>query len=659
MKRPLRNLLSLLLAMVLLLSLAIPSALAEEEAAVLTSEVFTVVSGQNTSAGQARVYNRNDTVKLYYHRSEESEKNCTPAGSFSWINSDTLPRSSSIRITFNCDTVVNIALQATTLADDTYTLVADESGVFEDGKACYCDGVFTFWANGKANYYELAEGQEFPQIAVGDTVTVSNGSFTTGGTEPVDPPELEEPTIPDGTYTKVAQETQLNGDHQFFLSTNTKKLTVRVGTDDAPIEIQLTAEDEWYQKLSGLQRNDKATFENDAISIIEWVNGDSVTAFRIDDGSYDVKKVSTSEEMPDISQGQCVVKRSGNRYVVAVFPVTDTTRYEVTLSAGFIGEQLYNNATSFNSFTPLTIINNAVNTHSTESVQLYGASMELDGTIKVNFMVNRPLIQTEAVTAVATMNGVELGRIDLACGENTLTVSVPAKNMNDPITVTVWQGDVVIGFINSSDETLQALSKSVADLAQATREHTEDTDLTTLMDKMTAYGTAAADYFNDASQVQAPDSAKVEAVMDEVKEKARTNDENNTPGYTVSPSLVLKDQTEIKYYIKLSDEVLAENPNLAVTINDNSAVLEATTYKGYQYYCKSNPIPANMLGDMLTLTVKNGNEPVYTMEYCPMSYVHSMLSKDTASDSLKALLVSMYEYYAAAWEYENTLTQNS
>ena len=224
------------------------------------------------------------------------------------------------------------------------------------------------------------------------------------------------------------------------------------------------------------------------------------------------------------------------------------------------------------------------------------------------------------------------------------TANLPAKRMNDKITLSCYSGANVPYTMNQPDGTaVTEYAYSVADyLALASARD----DLKDLAAKMAAYGYYAQIQFNyDTANAVAP-SVSLDSVTAETLSAYAPADSGSVAGLTPKGDNLTLDSAVTQRYIFDISGALSD---YTFKIDGKSAT--ATSYDGS--YCLEVPnVVAKNMDAAHTLTVSKGDE-TFTHTCSTLSYAHTALSGTQADANLKNLVKAMYLYHEAAKAYFN------
>ena len=294
------------------------------------------------------------------------------------------------------------------------------------------------------------------------------------------------------------------------------------------------------------------------------------------------------------------------------------------------------------------------------AAKIYGNSLSLRGNIGINFYLTLPRNLTFDLGAYVTINGekflirdAEHGGIDDdPYGEYyKFTWTVPAKRMNDPVTIQIFNvRDVPYLLLdrNGVDYT-DGYTYSVADYLKQARGQYESGALRELVDAMSDYGSFAQTFFKydtDSAATVTSAIASVSADNFAAYEPQIAQTENAGISYAGS-NLTLESETTLRHFFKLeSGHSVSE---YAFTV-DGTSVTPVSRSEGY---CVEIPdIVAKNLGKSYAVTVSltSGGDAVTITNYSALSYGYRALNNST-DEALLNLVKALYLYNRKADAY--------
>lgn len=294
-----------------------------------------------------------------------------------------------------------------------------------------------------------------------------------------------------------------------------------------------------------------------------------------------------------------------------------------------------------------------------ESPMLYQYSASLEGDIGMNFYMRFPdYMVDQADYKVVLMTNDPAQKVeetitnsfwDTDTSSYKFTIYVNAKQMNDSISVSVYNGSSKISMINGSNSDIgDSFNCNVSEyLSALALEYPLNTALKDLTDAASNYGQYVQKLFNyNASGLSSlPD---VELTLDEQTdlnnfEKSYTVGEAAPTGLNVQMSLVLKTKTTMNIYLSADDiETFCTGKKVVVDTVETDLVLKG------DMYCISIPdIAAAQLGNTHTIKINDG----CTLEVSALSYAKAVVDSTTASKENKNAMKALYKYYKAAKTY--------
>ena len=294
------------------------------------------------------------------------------------------------------------------------------------------------------------------------------------------------------------------------------------------------------------------------------------------------------------------------------------------------------------------------------SAQIYGNSLTLNGTIGVNFYLTLPQALKSDAAAYVTLNGEKRLIKDASHGGITgdpsgdyyaFTWTVPAKKMNDVVTLQVYSGKDIPYLLldgNGVDYT-DGYSYSVAAYLRKARETYSSGALRELADAMSDYGALAQMFFKhdtDKAAVVSDAIADVSAESFAPYEPQITVTENAGVSY-VGSNLRLESETSLRHYFRL---------DIGRTLDDYEITLDGSPVTPTLYaegYCAEVPdIAAKDLGQShaLEIRLKSGGDALTIENYSALSYGWKALH-GSRDDNLRNLVKGLYLYCQKAQAY--------
>lgn len=219
---------------------------------------------------------------------------------------------------------------------------------------------------------------------------------------------------------------------------------------------------------------------------------------------------------------------------------------------------------------------------------------------------------------------------------------VAAKEINDEVKAQVVNGDGI------SSKTYSYSVKKYAEQILA-NEASYSKELIELVKAMLNYGSYAQQLFAYKTADLANNGLDIS--MDAVSigeefEYELTGEVDGIDYY--GASLVLKSETSIRYYFKLTGDKDISN----YTFVSNGEVLDAVEANGI-YYVTIADIAAKDLGDMYSIEVYDNvdDNKAMSVKFGAMTYAQQVLASDEQSEELKNVVCALYLYWKAAEAY--------
>ncbi len=296
---------------------------------------------------------------------------------------------------------------------------------------------------------------------------------------------------------------------------------------------------------------------------------------------------------------------------------------------------------------PLLIMSNP---QSSQPAQLAGVSASLEGNIGMNFFVKLPesLQNSEDAFVCFDHSGktenisVKEGKYDDKNDWFKFTCYVSAKEMNDDITVSVFDGSVqqklsdTKGKVFSNNE----YSYSVEKYFEKLNAGNPDPKLSALINAISDYGYFSQKLF-DYNTEDLEARCISEAVSADELQKFSMNYQNMPEGVSVQMSLLLKSETSIRLYFSGDLEKLGSS----MTVDGKAQDLKDAG-KDMKYIEIAN-ISAGNLGKTFDVKVDENCD----INVSALSYAFAVLNSDKTDEANKDAMKALYLYSQAAEAY--------
>jgi len=295
-----------------------------------------------------------------------------------------------------------------------------------------------------------------------------------------------------------------------------------------------------------------------------------------------------------------------------------------------------------------------------DNINIYGSSLTLEGKIGINFYLEIDEDGVNDFTVVMRANDEEI-RVPASAGiEKTIdgktyrmyAYPVAAKQMRDIVTLTVEDDNGnKVKLLKADTDYTDGYPYSANDYFIRAEEVGSD-KTKALTRVLNNYGKYTQIYFNynvTDEVLDTVDVGEVTAATLEPYKEVRSETELEGLSY-VGGSTMLDDAIGYRVYFNLaSGHSIGE-----YTFKINGKEVTPIKSSGTQYYVEKAGIAAKDLGEMDTITVRNGTQ-IQMIEYCALSYVYKALTL-TGDDriSLQNMCRAMYLYNQQAIEYFNT-----
>ena len=253
---------------------------------------------------------------------------------------------------------------------------------------------------------------------------------------------------------------------------------------------------------------------------------------------------------------------------------------------------------------------------------LEGWNIALGDNVGVNFRLN-----SADYTVTTTVNG---EAVTPAISDNLVTVNVAAAQMNDPIVLTVKNGE----------ETVHTGEYSVRQYAEYILEGDYANYVKNMVLQTLNYGAAAQTYFDYNADNLANAGYELEASEEISTEVPAISLEDNLAGISLyGISLVFRNKIAVRFYFKTTEDIA------------NFTFSQGTPeQKDGMYYIEVGNINPQELANDITLSVNDG---ALSVTYSPLNYIVRKYNDASSSAELKALVQAMYGYHLEAKYYSN------
>ena len=293
---------------------------------------------------------------------------------------------------------------------------------------------------------------------------------------------------------------------------------------------------------------------------------------------------------------------------------------------------------------------------SSDAIVVNGSTLELNGTINVNFFVHIPEYMIDELTATAVVNGrrIDIKGKDANHRETNLfvfSVPVPAAEIRDMVNFKlVGQNGAVLPMLNSEGKDITETGFESSVYQYLSKDKTGD-KLIALCDALDRYGSYAEAFFKHNDDPAHLENKEITAAEEaEVKTKVENSvptSEGSVPGLTYeSSTLVLEGKTAIRMYFTVApDHNIGE---YAFKVGQT----ELTPFpRNGMYYVEVKNVPAAELSDPVSLTVTDTDGSAqFTINYSVLSYIRNKLNSENEDEELLRKLCSALFLYGEAAE---------
>ncbi len=296
---------------------------------------------------------------------------------------------------------------------------------------------------------------------------------------------------------------------------------------------------------------------------------------------------------------------------------------------------------------PLLIMSNP---QSSEPVQITGISAVLEGNIGMNFFAKLPenLLNSDSAEVHFDHSGktdivaVKDGKYDSKNDWYKFTCYVSAKEMNDDIKITVFDGSVQQTLSDTKGKALpnSEYSYSVEKYFNKLSQSVTDQKLLSLIKATSDYGYFSQKLFDYNTENLEERSLSEDVEADELQ-KFSMNYQNLPEGVDMQMSLLLKSETAIRLYFSGDLEKLGSS-----LIVDGQTQDLKNAGKDMKYIEIKNIAAAN-LDKEYTVKVNEDCE----IKVTALSYAYAVLNSDTTDEANKTAMKALYLYSQAANAY--------
>lgn len=300
----------------------------------------------------------------------------------------------------------------------------------------------------------------------------------------------------------------------------------------------------------------------------------------------------------------------------------------------------------------------------TDSIEIQGHSLALNGRIGINVYLIVPKEKTASSNVELTFNGKKMTTHlqetylvgDYEYDENKevrrLTYLTAAKEMWDNLEIVIRKTDT--GSARVIRDTLGYAGdyydyRVLAYLYTAIEKGNEK--LKNLATAMMNYGSWAMEYFNYKSDEYYYESPDVSEVTPADVDEYQTVIAGSAAGISYTGgSIILETDTGFRLYFTLdSGHSIGE---YTFTVDGKSVKPVQKSAGSAMYYVETVGVGARNLGQSKTITVSDGKDQLQ-IQYSVLSYVYTALTSPKASETLKNVCRALYLYGQKAKEYLN------
>ena len=290
------------------------------------------------------------------------------------------------------------------------------------------------------------------------------------------------------------------------------------------------------------------------------------------------------------------------------------------------------------------------NPESAERIEFIGISASLEGIIAMNFFTMLPenLVKSDTAEVHFQHSGkldvvsVKEGEYDPMHDWYKFTCYISAKEMNDDITMSVYDGDVkqLLGGINGIGFVNNEFTYTAGTYFSGLKEMQSDPKLISLADAILDYGYFAQQLFNYNTGWLEEQTLNEDVSAEELQNYKI--EYNNLPeGVTLQMSLLLKSETSIRLYFSGDCDKLGSS--LVVDGKEQELKKAGNNMK----YVEISNIAAGNLDKVYTVAVNENCE----IKVSALSYAYAVLNSDKTDEANKTAMKALYLYSKAADAY--------
>lgn len=282
--------------------------------------------------------------------------------------------------------------------------------------------------------------------------------------------------------------------------------------------------------------------------------------------------------------------------------------------------------------------------------EVVGYEATVKGDVSINFAIDvKEEIKADegAYVLVTTTSGTkqvkvsELGETEHQEANASLLVNVTAPQMNDPISIQVYDSEGNSGAKQTF--TIREYAEAIIDGNYADKDKS-------LAKHMLNYGAMSQIYFGyNTNDLANKNIGKVDVIKvpNEGNAAATTNPVDGISFY--GTSLVMNSKISLRFYFTLDDGADIKDYKFSIGYPVSSGTLKVDGVNKRAYRIEVENIAPNMLAKDYSVTITKGNATT-SVTFSPTDYIQRQFHA-TASQSLKNMLQALYNYHLAALEH--------
>ncbi len=297
-----------------------------------------------------------------------------------------------------------------------------------------------------------------------------------------------------------------------------------------------------------------------------------------------------------------------------------------------------------------------------KQVVLQEATATLEGNIGLNYYITLPdsIKADKDAYVLFTVNGTAQdpikveGKVAETDGTYKFTCLMNAKEMHDTVTFAVYSKGSPVEIYDKDGNKAPNSTSFDYSLAKyfdtLSNDNSQPQALVNLAKATAAYGSYVQKAFGYDVDTATSDMTLDDVTRDKLEAHKKENNGGTVPdGLTLYMNLILETETTFCVYYKAENGV-----SYSFTIDGNPATPEKANEDGW-YCIKISNIAAKDLDTRYALSIKDGDNVVYTCTFNALSYAYTVVEANKDPDLCNAVK-ALYKYNEAADKYFASLT---